>query len=249
MPRNIQSHIERIPDGANALTARFVLTIKSNADGQIKYKARYVIGGHRDVLKLYMVHGAKTLQASSARIIVALATMFGFQVWSSDVKLAYLQSTEPLMRRVFIKNPAPEFELQPDKCFELLRPLYGLSDADDLWHRTLHRHLVEELELVSSKADPSLYFSFTAGELSGINGYYVDDLLRAGTPEFQERCTQTHRRFETSGDESPPFTFAGFSIARLNDGTIAIDQLFYTKKLEEIECSSSYTDFCSMRVK
>ena len=54
---------EELPDGANALTARFVLAIKSNADGQVKYKARYVIGGHRDRLKQYLVHGAQALQA------------------------------------------------------------------------------------------------------------------------------------------------------------------------------------------
>ena len=30
---------EDLPDGANALTARFVLAIKSDADGNIKYKA------------------------------------------------------------------------------------------------------------------------------------------------------------------------------------------------------------------
>ena len=39
---------EELRDWANALTARFVLAIKSNADGEIKYKARYVIGDHRD---------------------------------------------------------------------------------------------------------------------------------------------------------------------------------------------------------
>ena len=240
---------EELSDGANALTARFVLAIKSNADGQIKHKARYVIGGHRDSLKQFMVHGAQTLQASSARLILALATMFEFHVWSSDVKLAYLQSTEPLTRRVFIKNPAPEFELRPEECFELLRPLYGLSDAGDLWHKTLHRHLVDELGLVPSKADPSLYFAFTDGTLSGINGSYVDDLLRAGTESFQEACKHTHRRFETSGDEIPPFTFAGFNISCSPDGFLSMDQLFYMKKLEEIDFSSSYSDFRSMRMK
>ncbi len=34
---------EELPDGANVLTARFFLSIKSNTDGEVKYKARYVI--------------------------------------------------------------------------------------------------------------------------------------------------------------------------------------------------------------
>ena len=50
-----------LPDGANALTARFVLAIKSSTDGKVKYKARYVIGAHRDILKYFMVHGAQTV--------------------------------------------------------------------------------------------------------------------------------------------------------------------------------------------
>lgn len=37
---------KELPDGANALTDRFMLAIKSNTDSQVKYKARYVIGGH-----------------------------------------------------------------------------------------------------------------------------------------------------------------------------------------------------------
>ncbi len=49
---------EELPDRANALTARFFLAIKSNPHGKIKHKARYVIGGHRDRLKHYIVHGA-----------------------------------------------------------------------------------------------------------------------------------------------------------------------------------------------
>ena len=124
---------EELADGANALTARFALSIKSTVDGEIKYKTRYVIGGHRDVLKHYLVHGVQTLQASSVPLLFALACAHGFDIWSSDVKLAYIQSTEPLFRRVFINNPAPQFELGHSECFELLILLYGFCDAGDLW--------------------------------------------------------------------------------------------------------------------
>ena len=183
---NIQSNSRsELPDGANILTARFVLAIKSNADGEVKYKARYVVGGHRDSMKHYLVHGAQTLQASSVRLLLALAAALDFGVWSSDVKFAYLQSSEPLLRRIFIRNTAPEFELEPHECFELLRLLYRLSDAGDLWHLTLHKHLIKDLGLVPTKADPSLHLSFRQGALTGINGSYVDDLLRAGTPDFK----------------------------------------------------------------
>ena len=199
-----------LPDGANALTARFVLTVKFHADVKTKYKARYVIGGHRDNLKHYLVHVAQTPQASSARLLLALASANSFQVWSSDIKQAYLQSIEPLTRRVFIKNPAPEFELEPDQCFELLKTSYGLSDAEDLWHMAFHKYLTQDPTLEPTKSDPSLYFTFRRGELTGINGTYVDVLLRAGTYEFKEISQNTPRRFETSADEDAPFTLRWF---------------------------------------
>ena len=64
---------EEIPDVANVLTARYVLAIKSKADGSIKFKTRYVIGGHKDILKHYLVHGAHTLWTQSVRVMIALA--------------------------------------------------------------------------------------------------------------------------------------------------------------------------------
>ena len=38
---------EEIPDGADELTARYVLTIRSKIDGTVKFKAGYVIGGQK----------------------------------------------------------------------------------------------------------------------------------------------------------------------------------------------------------
>ena len=94
---------------------------------------------------------------------------------------------------MLITNPAPEFELEPHECFELLRPLYGLCDAGDLWHETLHKNLTNDLGLTPTKVELSLYFSFRLGKLVWLNGIHVDDLLRAGPDEFRDEARKTHQ--------------------------------------------------------
>lgn len=44
---------EKLPNGSYVLTALFVHAIESNAEGKVKYKARYVISRHRDSMKRY----------------------------------------------------------------------------------------------------------------------------------------------------------------------------------------------------
>ena len=92
-----------------------LLVIKLNTDGEVEYKARYVVGRHPDNLKHYFVHRAQTLQASSARLLITLASENGFEVWSSDVKLVYLQSGARLARRSFTKKAASEFEFEREQ--------------------------------------------------------------------------------------------------------------------------------------
>lgn len=60
----------------------FVFALKHAETGDVKYKARFVLGGHRDKEKSRMVHTASTLSHSSVRLILALAAIFGFSVWS-----------------------------------------------------------------------------------------------------------------------------------------------------------------------
>ena len=93
--------------------------------------------------------------------------------------------------------------------FQIAVLLYGLFDARELWHRSLEKHLTKDLGLRATRTDPSLYFPFRSGKLVGINGSYVDDLLRKGDQKFLELCSHTHRRFETSCDDDLPVTFAG----------------------------------------
>ena len=106
-------------------------------------------------------------------------------------------------------------------------------------HSTLQNHLLKDLDLFPTKIDQSLqYQQDHDGALVGLNGSYVDDLLRAGTPSFRD-----HTKFETSGDEDPPLTFAGFHIEKSDDTPVSIDQLFYLKKLEELPPGADFFVF------
>lgn len=240
---------EEVPPDANVLPGRFVLAIKSTEDGETKFKARYVIGGHRDRMKAMMVHSAATLQPQSIRLLLALAAAFGFDIWSADVRQAYLQSSEALSRDIFITKPVAEFELQPEECLKLLKPLYGLCDSGDLWHKTLDDHHRRDLGMTPFRSDPALYRLMANGLLTGLSGGYVDDLLRAGTPEFKRHAAQTNDRFEMGPDETLPCTFSGFHLSRDESGTLQQNQHFYLRKLEQLPLDAKFQDFRSMRMK
>ena len=90
-----------------------------------------------DIIKDYLLHGAQTIQCVSVRIILVVAKIKCFRIWVVDVQLAYPQSDKQLIRKIFIKNPAPKFELSPEDFLELFKPIYGLADSGDERHRTL----------------------------------------------------------------------------------------------------------------
>ena len=199
-------------------------------------------------MKDYLVHGAQTIECVSVRIILDVTKIKGFRICVVDVKLAYLLSDKPMIRKIFITNSAPEFELSPEECLKLLKPIYGLADSEDEWHRTLDDHVQIDLKMTPITIDPSLYCQFEDNKLIRINGRYVDDLFRAGTDEWKTHSDTTHERFETTGNQQALFTFTGMHITE-SDNMCHIDQDFYMSKIEQIPSNAEFSKFASMRMK
>ena len=59
---------------------------------------------------------------------------------------------------------------------------------------------------------------------------------------------ETLERFEITGNEQPPFTFAGMHITAHEDAS-HIDQYFYMNKIEQIPMDADFSKFASMRIK
>ena len=102
-------HESEIPENANVLGGRMIMAIK-NPDTELeRYKARFVVQGHRDKEKDILIHTSKTVKYRSKRLMCAIAAILGFNIWNQDVTQAYIQG-HPVTRDVYVK-PAPEFNL------------------------------------------------------------------------------------------------------------------------------------------
>ena len=129
-----------------------------------------------------------------------------------------------------------------------MKPLYGLCESGDLWHRTLDKHHREDLGMKPLRSDPAFYFLVKDGQLQGLAGGYVDDLIRAGGAFFKQISQRTRETFEMAEDKRLPCTFTGFSLHQDKKGNIIQDQHQYLRKLEQLPLDSTFSEFRSMRM-
>lgn len=118
---------EDVLANANMLLDRFVLAIKCVRANKVNSDAPFVIGCHCDKLRKIMVHSSQTIQLSLILLLLTFSPSNSWDIWSSEVRQAYLQSSEQLSRGFFFRDPPPEFDsLELQQCLQILQPLHGL---------------------------------------------------------------------------------------------------------------------------
>jgi Reverse transcriptase (RNA-dependent DNA polymerase) len=143
-----------------------------------------------------------------------------------------------------------ELELAQDKLLQVFKPLYGLSDSGDYWAETLVQHHIRALRMSQATAEFSLFFKTIAGELSGISGTHVEDLLQAGTPAFrQDSIKKANESFDVKDPDKPPVSFTGIEIRRIDGGGITAKQGGYIMTMSNLAHDTTWARFRSERQK
>lgn len=81
----------------------------------------------------------------------------GPYLFPSDVTDAYLKSSEPFKRDVFVK-PCRKFSIDSHTLLKCKKPLYDLAESGDYRERTLKMHLTDELSMNSCTLDTAVYY-------------------------------------------------------------------------------------------
>ncbi|CAE7766960.1 GIP [Symbiodinium sp. CCMP2592] len=237
-------------DPRRVIASRWVLTWKSvpgevyQGPGGAKAKARLVIRGFRDPDLGQFSTASPTLSRQGRHAIFTLASHYQFRVFTLDAKTAFLAGdqtsrTKPIYTEL-PKDLVEELGLGADVIARIKKVPYGLSEAPLAWYRRLTAEL-EKCGFEQVPADRCVYVLRREGQILGIVGAHVDDLLVAGCsssvdPRFEEAMAKLVARLpfgERKYADMAPVLYTGLNVKQHpQTRAITIDQAHYVAKLK-----------------
>ena len=227
---------EEVEDtGQFVIKTRWVYTEHSDDSKGYTLKARLCMMGDREKDVKNIRADSPTAHKDSLKLVLAIAANENFEIFSGDIKSAFLQA-QSLQRNVYVLPP-PEAGIK-GKLWRLKKAAYGLIDGSRLFYLQLKNQL-EKLGLKNVSGDPAVFSYHKAGKLEGMVCLHVDDLLMVGRPVFKRFILGTiTEKFKFSKLESDKFKYLGCELEKLSNGDISLNQTEYLDKIEEVECPS-----------
>ncbi|CAE7470265.1 unnamed protein product [Symbiodinium sp. CCMP2592] len=180
---------EHVPE-SQLLRMRWVLTFKEAdpdeaGNKKVKAKARIVILGFSDPGLLEDTTASPTMSKLTRQLMLNLACIKQWAIFSADVRTAFLQARPADRGRRLLAKPLPELaemlELSPQECVELTGSAYGLATAPKEWFADVSATL-KRLGALQCRTDPCAWIVMgTDGEVAGALASHVDDFLIMGS--------------------------------------------------------------------
>ena len=223
---------KEVPDnGQKCISTRWVCSVKTTTQGELKHKARLVARGFEEIPNNEISTDSPTCASESLRLVLAIFAQNNWIPHSMDIKTAFLQG-QNIERDIFIRPP------KEAKCsgivWHLQKCVYGLNDASLHWYRKVKCVMAETGGKVS-KLDPSVfYWSDKTGNLTGVLTCHVDDFIWGGASDFEKTVINHIREALKVGKEnSVAFQYCGMNLVFDND-LICLDQNRYAENLSFI---------------
>jgi hypothetical protein len=236
------------PKDKPVIPCREVLHEKHGPDGEVsRRKVRIAAGGHRQVEGInYTETFASAAKIATIRIVLALAAKWDWEIDQVDVVAAYLNGK--LEEEVYMEAPYGVLSKnQQGMVCQLLRTLYGLKQAGNVWYKEMSR-VFKIMGFKVSLCDSSLFIRFD--ERGGMMiPVITDDMAVAGSNRkvVDDFKTELGTHFKIT-DDGEIHWLLGFEILRDRKArTIALNQKAYleamAKKFGQENARPTYTPF------
>ena len=242
--------------GERILTARFILTWKTQPDKSVKAKARLVLRGFQDpdALAGALNTNSPTLTRLSRGMILSICEMLQFRRFTSDISTAFLQGKPHGPERVlWVRLPKDAQRLLgiqegDEKVMKLHKSMYGLVDAPRSWYVEAVSRILSIPGIIQHPLDACLFMTYDdqqpnqlapqePGALVGLFGIHVDDLVGGGnmdSPRFQEVKAQLQKLFTCRmWLDSGELEYCGCKIEK-KEGHTLLHQSHYLRKMKPI---------------
>jgi hypothetical protein len=181
------------PKDRKILKGKWVFTHKRDETGEITHqKARWVVKGYEQVVGLdFDEIFASTLNRTTIKLILALATMSDWRIQQLDVVGAFLHPT--LNKDIYVQQPCG-FTDKSDQVCKLKKTLYGLRQSPREWEEMV-KGTLRKKGYRPLKSDPCVLIRYDKNSQPlTIILVYVDDFLVTG-PDTEHGITALKAAF------------------------------------------------------
>lgn len=181
--------------------------------------------------KNMLLHNFSNVKKQSIRVLIGLAAILGFRVWTQDVSQAYLQRASELTRKVCVQ-PKGSFIGNVHELLRLLKTLYGLRDNGDYCHIKMTNHLRHDLRITPLTRDPTCPIRCLHERLQWKMGLHLDESIEMENKDFFETSRLAEQCFESRPHEYENTKLAGISTTKKGKCYL-LHQTVYASNLRE----------------
>ena len=224
---------------AQSAPLRFLLKWKPTDEGSRKASARVIWQGfkHEDATSKVLDKESPTLSRLGRNFILMISAIKGWPLFAADVKSAFLQAD---VVSTDVKNygiPTREMQrllgMDEETFVHMVKPMFGDPMSPKRWNDTFFKEL-RAVHLRQHRMDKCVWFALgNDGELDGILGIHVDDMLGAAAPggNTAAACEELSTRLKFgSWKTGPQLTFTGCEVNTI-DGEVHLQMPAYMNKV------------------